>query len=139
MKNIFVDTNILVDLIADRKPFSKNAIGIFKLAEAKKINLFTSSHSIATTYYLLSKYVDQKKLREVLLGLMEVVQVVEIDQQILKQALMSNFKDVEDAIQLFCASSKSKMECIITRNLKDFKTSRIKVLSPEVFLEQKNK
>ena len=55
MKKIFVDTNIIVDLIADRKPFSKFAIDLFSKAENKKIRLFTSSHSIATTHYLLKK------------------------------------------------------------------------------------
>jgi len=50
MKKIFVDTNILLDLLADRKPFSKHAVDIFNAAEQEKIQLFTSSHSIATTY-----------------------------------------------------------------------------------------
>lgn len=53
MKKIFLDTNIIVDLIADRRPFSKYAIEIFKRAEENEIELFTSSHSISTTYYLL--------------------------------------------------------------------------------------
>ena len=52
MKRIFADTNIIVDLIADRRPFSKYAIEIFSRAEQKDIELFTSSHSIATTYWL---------------------------------------------------------------------------------------
>ena len=58
MKKIFVDTNIIVDLIAERKPFSKYAIEIFSKAEEKKIKLFTSSHSITTIHYLLKKYLD---------------------------------------------------------------------------------
>ena len=60
MKKVFIDTNILVDLIADRIPFSKYAIEIFNNAERKKIKLFTSSHSIATTHYLLKKYLYLK-------------------------------------------------------------------------------
>lgn len=55
MKKLFIDTNIIVDLIADRKPFSKYAIQLFQKAELKEIELFTSSHSIATTHYLLKK------------------------------------------------------------------------------------
>lgn len=135
MRYVFLDTNIIIDLIADRKPFSGSAIEIFKLAEGNKIQLFTSSHTIATTYYLLSKYVDQKKLRKVLLRLLEIVQIVEIDQNILKQAITSPVKDVEDAIQMFSAASKSKIQVIVTRNLRDFKLSPIKAISPEVFLE----
>jgi predicted nucleic acid-binding protein len=56
MKRVFLDTNIIVDLIADRRPFSKYAIQIFQKAESKELELFTSSHSIATTHYLLKKY-----------------------------------------------------------------------------------
>ena len=56
MKRIFLDTNIIVDLIADRKPFSKYAIQLFQKAEQNEVELFTSSHSIATTHYLLKKY-----------------------------------------------------------------------------------
>lgn len=64
MKNIFLDTNIIIDLVADRKPFSKYAIEIFKRAEKGKITLYTSSHTIATTHYLLKKYMSEKDLRD---------------------------------------------------------------------------
>jgi predicted nucleic acid-binding protein len=64
MKSIFIDTNILIDLLADRQPFSKFAIEIFNLAEKKQIKLFTSSHSYATTHYLLKKHIEERELRE---------------------------------------------------------------------------
>jgi predicted nucleic acid-binding protein len=60
MKRVFLDTNIVIDLLANRQPFSKYAIEIFRQAEEKKISLFTSSHSIATTQYLLKKYHSEK-------------------------------------------------------------------------------
>jgi predicted nucleic acid-binding protein len=60
MKNVFIDTNILIDLLADRRPFSKFAIEIFDLAAKNKVNLFTSLHSIATTHYLL-KNISKRK------------------------------------------------------------------------------
>lgn len=60
MKRVFVDTNIIVDLIADRKPFSKFALQIFSLAEENKVELFTSSHSVATAHYLLKNTLENK-------------------------------------------------------------------------------
>ena len=66
MRNVFVDTNILIDLLADRPPFSKFAVAIFDLAENHKVKLFTSSHSYARTHYLLKKYMGKKELRVVL-------------------------------------------------------------------------
>jgi predicted nucleic acid-binding protein len=134
MKRAFIDTNILIDLIADRKPFSKYAIAIFQRAEQKEIELFTSSHAIATTHYVLKKYIDDKKLREVLLNLMDYISIIAINADILKKGFRSNHNDFEDAIQILCASSVDKVDCIVTRNIKDFKKSEIKVLSPDEFV-----
>jgi predicted nucleic acid-binding protein len=128
---IFVDTNILVDLIADRKPFSKFAIQLFSKAEVGKLELYTSSHSIATTHYLLKKYVDEKELREVLFNLLEYLNIVAINLDILKKGLKSKHKDFEDAIQIISAYSIEKMDCIVTRNIKDFKNSEIPVYTPD--------
>ncbi len=131
MKKIFIDTNIIIDLIADRKPFSKYAIALFKRAEEKKVHLFSSSHSIATTHYLLKKYIDEKALRDVLYNLLDYLTVIAIDVAILKKGLRSRHKDFEDAIQIVCASTEDKIDLIVTRNIKDYKYSEIPVLSPE--------
>jgi len=133
MKKVFLDTNIIVDLIADRKPFSKYAIEIFQLAEENKLQLFTSSHAIATTHYLLKKYLDEKSLREVLYNLLDFLTVIPVDIDIIKKGLRSNHKDFEYSIQILCASSIEKMNYIITRDGKDFKGSEIPVLSPDEF------
>jgi predicted nucleic acid-binding protein len=131
MKKIFVDTNILIDLIADRKPFSKSAILIFDAAERKQVSLFTSSHSIVTTYYVLKKYVDERKLRDVILGLFEFLTVIPVDSDILKKGLRSKYKDFEDSIQIFCSTKIEKMDCIVTRNIRDFKGSELPVYAPD--------
>lgn len=133
MIKVFADTNIIVDLIADRQPFSKYAIKIFNKAEEKKIKLFTSSHSIATTHYLLKKYIEEKNLRDVLFNLLDYLTVVQVDVDVIKKGLRSKHKDFEDAIQIICASSVEKIDCIITRNVKDFKDSEILVLTPDEF------
>jgi predicted nucleic acid-binding protein len=131
MIKVFLDTNILVDLIADRKPFSKHAIEIFKSAEERKTQLFRSSHSIATAHYLLKKYVEEKDLRDILSNLLEFLDVISVDLDVLKKGLRSNHKDFEDAIQIICASSITGIDFIVTRNIKDFKTSNIAVLTPD--------
>ncbi|MFY8214707.1 MAG: type II toxin-antitoxin system VapC family toxin [Flavobacterium sp.] len=131
MKKLFIDTNIIVDLIADRKPFSKYAIQLFQKAELKEIELFTSSHSIATTHYLLKKYLEEKELRTVLYGLFEYLHVIAVDEAILKKGLRSSHKDFEDSIQIHCASTIEKIDCIVTRNTKDFKSSEIPAYNPD--------
>jgi len=133
MKKVFLDTNIIVDLIADRKPFSKFSIEIFKKAEENKIKLFTSSHSIATTHYLLKKYLEEKLLRDVLYNLLDYITVVAVDTDVLKKGLRSKHKDFEDSIQILCASTIENIDCIVTRNIKDFRDSEILVLTPDEF------
>lgn len=129
--NIFVDTNILVDLIADRKPFSKYAIELFDKAEKAEVSLFVSSHSVATTHYLLKKYISEKQLRVILYNLLDFVTVIAIDTENLKQGLRSQHKDFEDALQINCAESIAEMNFIVSRNVKDFRKSSIQVVNPE--------
>ncbi len=136
MKKIFVDTNIIVDLIADRKPYSKFAIELFNKSGEKKLKLYTSSHSIATTHYLLKKHIEEKALRDVLYNLLDFIQVIPVDIDTIKKGLKSKHKDFEDAIQIICAYSIEKMDCIVTRNIKDFRGSEIPVLTPDELIEK---
>jgi len=132
---IFVDTNILIDLIADRKPHSKFAIELFTKAEGKKVKLFCSSHSIVTTHYLLKKYLQEKELRDILYNLLDFIQVIPVDDGIIKKGLRSKHKDFEDAVQILCASSVEKMNFIVTRNIKDFRDSGIPALNPDELIK----
>lgn len=100
------------------------------MAENKKVNLYTSSHTLATTHYLLKKYIDEKTLREILHNLLEYITIVPVDLDILKKSLNSNHKDFEDAIQLYCASEVIGIDFIVTRNIKDFKYSEIPAFLP---------
>src|SRR6184192_869685 len=131
MKTVFADTNILIDLLADRPPYSKFAIELFDLAEKGKVKLYTSSHSYATTHYLLKKYVGETTLREILLSLLDFIELIPIDIAIIKRSLLSRHKDFEDAIQIFAANAIDNIDFIVTRNLKDFKDAGIIVLPPD--------
>lgn len=131
MKNVFVDTNILIDFLAERPPFSKFAIILFDLAEKKKVKLFTSSHSFATTHYLLKKHVGEKELREMLYSLLDFIELIAIDTSIIKKSLLSKHKDFEGAIQIIAAGAVKDLDFIVTRNLKDFKDAGITVLPPD--------
>jgi predicted nucleic acid-binding protein len=134
MKNIFLDTHNIVDLIADRPPFSKYATELFSLAEINKIKLYTSSHSLATTHYLLKKYIEEKELRVILYNLLEFITKIPVDLDILRKSLNSNHKDFDDAVQIYCASTVNHMEYIVTRNIKDFKNSEIPAFLPNEIL-----
>jgi len=134
MKRVFVDTNILIDLLADRPPYSKFAIELFDQAEKDRVKLFTSSHSFATTHYLLKKFISETELREVLLSLLDFIDIIPVDLAVIKKSLLSKHKDFEDAIQIFAANAIDNIDFIVTRNLKDFKDTGIVVLPPDELL-----
>jgi predicted nucleic acid-binding protein len=135
MRSVFVDTNILIDLLADRPPYSKFAIELFDRAEKGKVKLYTSSHSYATSHYLLKKYIGEAALREILLSLLDFIEIIPIDIAIIKKSLLSKHKDFEDAIQIFAANTVDNMDFIVTRNLKDFKDAGVVVLPPDELLK----
>jgi predicted nucleic acid-binding protein len=134
MKTIFADTNILIDLLADRPPYSKFAIELFNLAEKGKAKLYTSSHSFATTHYILKKYIGEAALREMLLSLLDFIELIPVDVFIIKKGLLSKHKDFEDAIQIFAANTIGNIDFIVTRNLRDFKDAGVIVLPPDELL-----
>lgn len=131
---VFLDTNILIDLIANRKPFNKWAIEIFSKSEKKELTLYASSHSIATTHYLMKKFINENKLREIINNLLDYVIIIAVDNSILKKSLKSNIVDFEDAIQNYCATTIENVYGIITRNKKDYKKSELSTFSPDEFL-----
>ena len=136
MKSVFVDTNILIDFLAERPPFSKFATPLFELAEKNKVKLYTSSHSFATTHYLLKKHIQETALREILLSLLDLIELIPVDLFIVKKSLLSKHKDFEDAIQIFAAHSINSIDFIVTRNLRDFKDAGMAVLPPDELLMQ---
>ena len=131
---IFLDTNILVDLVTNRIPFSKNAIKIFDFCQNENIKMYCTSHSIATLHYLAKKMVDEKELRSIIEDLLDTVSIIAVTETILKKSLKSSHKDFEDAIQITSAQSVNDMDCIVTRDLKDYKNAEIKVYTPDQFL-----
>ena len=134
MENVFIDTNVIVDFLTDRKPFSLESAKIFSLIDQKKIKGCVSSLSFSNIYYVLRKFGTHKKVISSLQNLSEMVDILKVDSDIVKSALTSDFKDFEDSIQYFTAQEHKKIDCIITRNIKDYKDSSLPVMTPETFL-----
>lgn len=130
---LFLDTNVLIDLIGKREPFFKEIAVIASLAENKKIRLVSSSLSFVNTVYVISKEVERKIVLETLQKFRFICEVSDIDEIVIDKSLITNFNDFEDAVQYFSALHH-KSDVIITRNKKDFKNSEISVLTPTEFL-----
>jgi len=130
--HIFVDTDVILDFLGNRKPFSKSALRIFLLAEQKQLILHTSSNSITTAYYLLCKVTTDAQARELISGLLDIIRIIPVTHKVLTQATQSDFKDFEDAVQHFSALTIDEINLIVTRNLKDYSKSKIPVSGPEM-------
>jgi len=133
MENVFIETDVIVDFLTDRKPFSLESAKIFSLIDQKKIKGCVSSLSFSNLYYVLRKFGTHKKVISSLQDLSELVEILKVDSDIVKSALTSDFKDFEDSIQYFAAQEQKKVDCIITRNIKDYKDSSLPVMTPETF------
>ena len=134
MENVFIDTDVIVDFLTDRKPFSLESAKIFSLIDQKKIKGCVSSLSFSNLYYVLRKFGTHKKVISSLQDLSELVDILKVDSDIVKSALTSDFKDFEDSIQYFAAQEHKNVDCIITRNIKDYKNSSLPVMTQETFL-----
>lgn len=130
---VFLDTDVILDFLGKREPFAQHASLIFAAGHHKQINLFTSSNSITTCYYILSQYSSSKKARQLILELLKEISVIPVTEGILWNGFESNFPDAEDGVQHFAALSVESLACIVTRNLKDYKASKLPVLSSEEF------
>lgn len=133
MEKLLIDTNIIIDLLSKREDFYQEAQQIFTLADNKQVDLFVSSLSFANTYYLLSKFQNREDARKTLIKFKILVQVAPLDDKIVELALLSDFRDFEDAIQYHTALENG-IDIIITRNKKDFKTSNLPVMTAKEYL-----
>jgi predicted nucleic acid-binding protein len=132
-KKVFVDTDIIYDLLAKREPFYSPAARLFTLADEGKIQIFISALSLANIHYLISKQLSESQAKQILRKFKVLVHVTSLTEKIIDLALNSEFEDFEDAIQYFSAL-QNEIEILLTRNLKDFKKAQISVLTAEDFI-----
>lgn len=136
MKSLFLDTNIVIDLLAKRDPFYKSAAQLFSLADKMKLQLCVSSLTFANTNYILLRERKPEEARLILRKLKLLVTVISLDDKVIGLSLNdTDFKDYEDALQYYSALENG-IDMIITRNLKDFQKSKIPVLTAEQYLQR---
>ena len=136
MKQLLIDTNIIIDLLGEREPFYKDAARLFSLADRGEVKLLVSALSFANTNYVLTRMLDSEKAREILSKFKVLVRVADLTEKIVELSLSDRaFSDFEDGLQYYTAI-ENEASIIITRNLKDFKESKIPVMTAGEFLGQ---
>lgn len=133
-RRIFLDTNVMLDLLGERKPFYEPIAKIATLAEKEILTMVVSPISFATSNYFLSKFENSNIAKDKLRKFKIVSEVCSLDERTIEKSLNSSIKDFEDALQYFCAT-ESNCEIIITRNRKDYKESLLPVMTADEFLK----
>jgi len=135
MDCVLIDTDVILDFFFDRKPFSDDASEILSLCEKGELKGFVTPVIISNIYYLLRKTAKHEKVLQNLKLLLNILDISIIDRNTILNALNLEFNDFEDALQNFSAQSNTEIKIIITRNIKDFKTSQLAIITPDTYLK----
>jgi predicted nucleic acid-binding protein len=135
MDTVLIDTDVILDFFFDRKPFSEEASKLLSLCEKGEVKGFVTSIMLSNVYYLLRKTASHEKVVENLKMLMNIIDVTTTNKKTVIEALNSEFKDFEDALQNFSAINDKEIKVIITRNIKDYKSSTLSIMTQETYLK----
>ncbi len=136
LEKVFLDTDIVLDFLLGREPFFDEAVDVMFLAEDRKIKCLASPLSFSNIFYIVSRLENPKFALKTLHRLRSIVSLSPVNEKIVDSALISEFKDFEDAIQYYSAE-KYQVDCLLTRNKKDYFKSQIPVLSAREYLSQR--
>lgn len=129
MKALF-DTNVVLDLLLDREPWSEAAAELFSKVESGTLEGCLSATTLTTIYYLAAKSVGTKKARREVRKLLALCTVAPVNRPVLEEALELDFADFEDAV-LHEAARQADAEAIVTRDPGGFKKATLTILAPE--------
>jgi predicted nucleic acid-binding protein len=130
---ILIDLNVLLDVLQKREPFFEAAAGLLAAVETGQIDGYLAAHSVTTLFYLIQKGHSAADARATITNLLQFIKIIPVDQSTIEQALNLNFRDFEDAVQMISAV-QNKLDCIVTRNVKDYQPALLPVMQPVDFL-----
>lgn len=131
--NVFIDTNVLLDVLAKREPFYRDSAAVWTLAEQGKIRGCLSTLSFSNIYHIVRRLKDRRTAERAMRALRDTFASVACDEQVLSQAIDAGMKDFEDAIQYFSAL-RAEATCLISRNPDHFPRSTLSIVTPTEFL-----
>ena len=134
-KNLFIDSDILLDLLLKRNPFYYYIRALLTISEKQNLQLNTSALAIANINYIVTKQTGAAEARKKIKELTRIIKVLPFESSIIELAIDSKFSDLEDGFQHFIAK-RFNCDIILTRNIKDYRQSEIPVLTTEEFLKQ---
>lgn len=134
MSKFFIDTDVCLDLLANRMPYSNAAQLLFSQADKGTIQLHVSALTFANLDYILKSTYKIRDVRIILSKFKTLVKVLPVTGKVIELALTSDFVDFEDAIQYYTCI-QARISTLLTRNLKDFKKAKINIMTPDMYLK----
>ena len=132
MKTLF-DTNVILDVLLDREPFSNDASLLLSKAEQSEIIGFICTTTVTTIHYIASKALGSQAASHHIKSLLSLFVIAPVNRVVLENAVASKFEDFEDAV-LHEAACHAGAKYIVTKNIADFKNSKIAVFEPKEFI-----
>lgn len=133
MKRVLFDSDVLLDVLLNRQPFVIASTQALDLIPTQQVEGFLAGHAVTNIYYILRRQLGSNTAHEKLASLLELIQVAQVTDQVIRAALQSPMADFEDAVTSAAADAAS-LELIVTRNLSDFALSTIPAISPKDLL-----
>ncbi len=134
MTKVLIDSDIILDFLFDRQPFSESSGKILALCDQRAIDGYITPVIFSNVYYLLRKNANHDLVVEKLNSLISILDILIIDEEVIRNALSSGFADLEDAIQNYSAVKSGNIDVILTRNLRDYRKSDLMIKTPDDFL-----
>lgn len=133
MKQVFLDTDVVMDFLTKREPFSVDSMKLMEYGQLNLLTITISSLSLSNIHYLITRLENRAIAREKVKGIIKLVQILSVNQKTIEKAAYSEFKDFEDAIQNYCAEENG-INILITRNVKDYQESNLSIQTPKEFI-----
>jgi predicted nucleic acid-binding protein len=130
---ILIDLNILLDVLQKREPFYSASANLLAAVETVRVDGYVAAHSLTTLFYLIKKDRGIADAKALITNLLQFIKVASVDQTTIEQALNLNYPDFDDAVQMMCAV-QCKVNCLVTRNIKDYQPALLPVMQPVDYL-----
>lgn len=132
---VLIDTNIILDVLCNRSEFVEDSSRVWKYCEVNQIEGYISALSVPNIVYILRKELTPQKTQQLIQQILMIFEVIDLKSSDLKNAAEMLSSDFEDAVQMCCAN-RIKADYIVTRNIRDFKESKVPALKPSELLER---
>lgn len=127
---ILFDTNIILDVLLNRKKFIERSASLVGMVESNNIDGFLCATTITTLDYLISKSMNKKQAKTEIKKLLTIFGIAEVNSIVIELSINSGFVDFEDAVQYYSGEC-CDMDGLVTRNTKDYKNTNLPIYTPD--------